>query len=64
MFTAPIVITVLAPEYGRRIFENLEYASLSGWSQVFVAMNGAVWGLSQLEKCCAYICRPNRKVKR
>jgi hypothetical protein len=48
MFTAPIVITVLAPEYGRRIFENLEY--VPEWMvQVFVAMNGAVWGLSSLK---------------
>ena len=48
LFTAPIVITVLAPEYGRRIFENLEY--VPEWMvQVFIAMNGAVWGLSSLK---------------
>lgn len=48
MFTAPIVITVLAPEYGRRIFENLEY--VPEWMvQVFIAMNGAVWGISSMK---------------
>ena len=48
MFTAPIVITVISPEWGRQIFVNLEYAP-SWVVEVWIAMNGAVWGLSSLK---------------
>ena len=48
MFTAPVVITVVSPEWGRAIFENLEYAP-SWVVEVWIAMNGAVWGLSSLK---------------
>ena len=48
MFTAPIVITVVSPEWGKQIFQNLEYAP-SWVVEVWIAMNGAVWGLSSLK---------------
>lgn len=60
MFTAPIVITVIAPEYGRRIFENLEY--VPEWMvQVFIAMNGAVWGLSSLKNVAPSVVAPSEE---
>ena len=48
MFTAPIVRTVVSPEWGKQIFQNLEYAP-SWVVEVWIAMNGAVWGLSSLK---------------
>lgn len=48
MFTAPIIITVISPEWGKQIFINLEYAP-SWVVEVWIAMNGAVWGLSSLK---------------
>ena len=48
MFTAPILVTVISPEHGKQIFENLEHAP-SWLVEVFIALNGAVWGLSSLK---------------
>lgn len=48
MFTAPILVMVVAPEYGKRIFENLEYVP-SWLIEIWIALNGAVWGLSSLK---------------
>ena len=42
MFTAPILVMVVAPEYGKRIFENLEYVP-SWLIEIWIALNGAVW---------------------
>lgn len=48
MFTAPILVMVVAPDYGKRIFENLEYVP-SWLIEIWIALNGAVWGLSSLK---------------
>ena len=48
MFTAPIVVMVVAPEHGKRIFENLEYVP-SWLVEIWIALNGAIWGLSSLK---------------
>ena len=48
MFTAPILVMVVAPEHGKRIFENLEYVP-SWLIEIWIALNGAVWGLSSLK---------------
>jgi hypothetical protein len=60
MFTAPIVITVVNPEWGRRIFENLDYAP-SWVVEVWIAMNGAVWGLSSLKNVVPQVVGSIRK---
>ena len=60
MFTAPIVITVVNPDWGRRIFENLEYAP-SWVVEVWIAMNGAVWGLSSLKNVVPSVVGSIRK---
>ena len=48
MFTAPIVVMVVAPEHGKRIFENLDYVP-SWLVEIWIALNGAIWGLSSLK---------------
>ena len=48
MFTAPIVVMVVAPEHGKVIFENLEYVP-SWLVEIWIALNGAIWGLSSLK---------------
>jgi hypothetical protein len=48
MFTAPILITVVSPEQGAAIFQNLE--NVPQWLvQTWVAINGAVWGIASLK---------------
>ena len=48
MFTAPILITVVSPEHGAKIFENLE--SVPPWLvQTWIAINGGVWGIASLK---------------
>ena len=60
MFTAPIVITVISPEWGKQIFQNLEYAP-SWVVEVWIAMNGAVWGLSSLKNVVPSVVGSIRK---
>ncbi|WP_404402995.1 hypothetical protein LG288_05940 [Idiomarina seosinensis] len=46
MFSAPILLTVIAPEQGARVFDNLE--NVPDWYiNTFFAMNGAVWALAE-----------------
>ncbi len=46
MFSAPIILTVIAPEQGARVFANLE--NVPEWYiNTFFAMNGAVWALAE-----------------
>ena len=60
MFTAPIIITVISPEWGKQIFQNLEYAP-SWVVEVWIAMNGAVWGLSSLKNVVPSVVGSIRK---
>ncbi len=60
MFTAPIIITIIMPEWGKQIFQNLEYAP-SWVVEVWIAMNGAVWGLSSLKNVVPSVVGSIRK---
>ena len=48
MFSLPIIITVVDPNYGKEIFANL--ALVPEWfMQTWVTINGAVWGVAALK---------------
>lgn len=49
MISLPILITVLAPERGQAIFNNLELVP-DWWVQIFIAINGGVWGIVELKR--------------
>ncbi len=44
LITLPILITCVAPEYGKRIFDNLNLIPV-GWFQLWAAVVGVIWGL-------------------
>lgn len=48
MFGLPLVITVISPELGLRIFQNLDSAP-DWYVQTFIAINGGVWGIVELK---------------
>ena len=48
MLTGPILITMIKPERGAEIFTNLESVP-EWWVQIWVAVNGAIWGISSLK---------------
>jgi hypothetical protein len=46
MFSAGIIVTVAAPEYGERIWISLD--KVPDWYlNTFLAMNGAVWAIAE-----------------
>jgi len=48
IFTLPILITVFNPEYGNKIFINLD--SVPGWFlKIWLIMIGAIWGVAKLK---------------
>lgn len=49
MFALPIMVTVIWPERGNLIFENLALVP-DWWVQTFVAINGGVWGIVELKR--------------
>lgn len=62
MFTAPILITVVSPEQGAAIFQNLE--NVPQWLvQTWVAINGAVWGISSLKNVVPQFVGQLRRAK-
>lgn len=62
MFTAPILITVISPEYGKQIFKNLE--TVPTWLvQTWVALNGGVWGISTLKNVVPEFAGQLAKIK-
>lgn len=49
LFSLPIIITVIAPEYGAVIWVNLDL--VPKWLvTVFVSMIGGIWGIAELKK--------------
>jgi hypothetical protein len=48
LFSLPIIITVLLPEYGKTIFANLENVP-DWWVKTFIAINGGIWGIVELK---------------
>lgn len=44
MLSLPIIITCFAPEYGKRIFDNLSSIP-TGWFQLWGTVIGVIWGL-------------------
>ena len=49
LFALPVVITVVAPEYGAVIFQNLEL--VPDWFKgVLISMIGGIWGIVELKK--------------
>ena len=63
MFTLPIIITVVNPEWGRQIFENLSYAP-SWLVEVFIGLNGAIWGLSSLKNIAPSVVNQIKEIKK
>ena len=62
MFTAPILITVVSPEQGAAIFQNLE--NVPQWLvQTWVAINGAVWGIASLKNVVPQFVGQFRRAK-
>lgn len=62
MFTAPILITVISPEQGAAIFQNLE--NVPPWLvQTWVAINGAVWGIASLKNVVPQFVGQFRRAK-
>lgn len=48
MFALPMIVTVISPETGREIFENL--AVVPEWyKRGFIAINGGIWGIVELK---------------
>ena len=48
LFSSPIIITVVNPEYGSEIWMNLGQVP-DGFLQIFYAMTGAIWGIASLK---------------
>lgn len=44
LITLPILITCISPEYGRRIFDNLNYIPV-GFMQLWASVVAVIWGL-------------------
>ena len=49
LFATPILVTVLAPEYGAVIWVNLELVP-SWFKTVFISMIGGIWGIAELKQ--------------
>lgn len=49
LFALPIVITVISPEWGAKIFTNLEIVP-EWFVQTLIAMIGGIWGMTELKK--------------
>lgn len=48
IFSAPILITVLSPEHGGRIWSNLEHVP-KDFMQIYFGITGAIWGIAHLK---------------
>lgn len=49
MFSSPILLAMLAPDYASAAFDNLN--AVPAWMvETWVGINGAVWGLASLKK--------------
>lgn len=44
MISLPIIVTCFAPEFGKRIFDNLALIPV-GWFQLWATVVGVIWGL-------------------
>lgn len=49
LFALPIVITVISPEFGAKIFTNLKIVP-EWFVQTLIAMIGGIWGMTELKK--------------
>ncbi len=49
LFALPIVITVISPEWGAKIFTNLKIVP-EWFVQTLIAMIGGIWGMTELKK--------------
>ena len=54
LFALPVVITVIAPEYGAVIFKNLELVP-DWFVRVLISMIGGIWGIVELKKAVPQI---------
>ena len=54
LFALPVIITVIAPEYGAMIFLNLELVP-DWFVRVLVSMIGGIWGIVELKKAVPQI---------
>ena len=54
LFALPVVITVIAPEYGAVIFKNLELVP-DWFVRVLISMVGGIWGIVELKKAVPQI---------
>ena len=60
LFALPILITVIAPEYGAIIWANL--ALVPQWFvTVFISMIGGIWGIVELKKAIPQITAAFKK---
>ena len=62
LFALPIIITILAPEYGAEIFENLTIVP-EWFFQTLIAMIGGVWGMTELKKAAPQFIAAVRGLK-
>lgn len=61
MFGLPLVITVVSPDTGSQIFNNLEQAP-DWYVQTFIAINGGVWGIVELKNAAPQFINAIRQV--
>ena len=54
LFALPVVVTVIAPEYGAEIFKNLELVP-DWFVRVLISMIGGIWGIIELKKAVPQI---------
>ena len=54
LFALPVVITVIAPEYGAVIFKNLDLVP-DWFVRVLISMIGGIWGIVELKKAVPQI---------
>ena len=62
LFALPILLTVICPEHGAVVFENLELVP-QWWVKVFVSMIGGIWGIVELKKAAPQFIAAFRRVK-
>lgn len=60
LFALPILITVISPEYGAIIWENLGLVP-QWFKTVFISMIGGIWGIVELKKAIPQIAAAFKK---
>jgi len=63
IFALPVIITVIFPEYGAKIFENLEIVP-DWFVRVLISMIGGIWGIVELKKAIPQVISAFKETKK